>query len=74
MGLDTNNVLVLRWLLLPCALTTGCSFLATNFDAESAVGHDAFTGANYTTLDSGDQMLQPCGTAAGGLLYTTCWQ
>ena len=47
MGLDTNNVLVLRWLLLPCALTTGCSFLATNFDAESAVGRVAFTRANY---------------------------
>ena len=47
MELDTNNVLVLRWLLLPCVLTTGCSFLATNFDAESAVGRDAFTRANY---------------------------
>ena len=47
MGLYTNNVLVLRWLLLPCALTAGCSFLATNFDAESAVGREAFTRANY---------------------------
>lgn len=47
MGSYTNNVLVLRWLLLPCALTAGCSFLATNFDAESAVGREAFTRANY---------------------------
>ena len=49
MGLDKNNVLVLRRLLLPCALTTGCSFLATNFDAESAVGRDAFTRETQQT-------------------------